>query len=157
MKWRVVVLRILGVVSLPVRGAWIEIVKRWITSAFCASLPVRGAWIEMIQSWIVSYHCASLPVRGAWIEISWRKADTLNLMGSLPVRGAWIEIPTRASPSLHTSSLPVRGAWIEMLHHAMYQRNSVCRSPCGERGLKLLTIGAMTVATDVAPRAGSVD
>ena len=34
------------------------------------SLPVRGAWIEMINSPAVRSHDPSLPVRGAWIEIA---------------------------------------------------------------------------------------
>ena len=33
------------------------------------SLPVRGAWIEIDQIPIVSQRVLSLPVRGAWIEI----------------------------------------------------------------------------------------
>ena len=55
------------------------------------SLPVRGAWIE------ISVHAnsprlqKSLPVRGAWIEIKMMVKNG-NENGSLPVRGAWIEI-----------------------------------------------------------------
>ncbi len=33
--------------SLPVRGAWIEIVVRLRREYLDTSLPVRGAWIEM--------------------------------------------------------------------------------------------------------------
>ena len=79
----------------------------------------------------------SLPVRGAWIEIGRIRFDGLRLTpgASLPVRGAWIEIQSRRGwkPSGITS-LPVRGAWIEI----MAQR-------------------ASAAASDVAPRAGSVD
>ena len=40
-------------------------------SAF-RSLPVRGAWIEMVrEEKIVPLTSESLPVRGAWIEIYW--------------------------------------------------------------------------------------
>ena len=36
-----------------------------------ASLPVRGAWIEIIKTAdACSVCCKSLPVRGAWIEIA---------------------------------------------------------------------------------------
>ena len=56
--------------SLPVRGAWIEIV----ISATCVpralSLPVRGAWIEIVISATCVPRALSLPVRGAWIEIN---------------------------------------------------------------------------------------
>ena len=36
--------------SLPTRGAWIEInpVRIWLSTT--ASLPTRGAWIEIVQS-----------------------------------------------------------------------------------------------------------
>ena len=33
------------------------------------SLPVRGAWIEISTVATKSFYCGSLPVRGAWIEI----------------------------------------------------------------------------------------
>ena len=33
------------------------------------SLPVRGAWIEMSRGYKDSASWKSLPVRGAWIEI----------------------------------------------------------------------------------------
>ena len=33
------------------------------------SLPVRGAWIEMLAAACGGFALASLPVRGAWIEI----------------------------------------------------------------------------------------
>ena len=58
-------------VSLPVRGAWIEI-KRTLDffREVSSSLPVRGAWIEMFApSDTVTTTVPSLPVRGAWIEI----------------------------------------------------------------------------------------
>ena len=35
-------------VSLPVRGAWIEIAHRLSREYLDTSLPVRGAWIEII-------------------------------------------------------------------------------------------------------------
>ena len=56
--------------SLPSRGAWIEIVTgtvRWAATA--ASLPSRGAWIEITLSVMLIGLPLSLPSRGAWIEI----------------------------------------------------------------------------------------
>ncbi len=36
------------------------------------SLPVRGAWIEMVETLLIGIvRSWSLPVRGAWIEIGW--------------------------------------------------------------------------------------
>ena len=57
------------IVSLPVRGAWIEIVVGGVCANADASLPVRGAWIEMEIPVILAMSAMSLPVRGAWIEI----------------------------------------------------------------------------------------
>ena len=57
-----------------------------------SSLPVRGAWIEILSTGYYVLGIMSLPVRGAWIEIAnIVDADNEDL-GSLPVRGAWIEI-----------------------------------------------------------------
>ena len=36
---------------------------------FALSLPVRGAWIEIIAEPLHGVEQVSLPVRGAWIEI----------------------------------------------------------------------------------------
>ena len=56
------------------------------------SLPVRGAWIEMTvyNKWFCRFQ--SLPVRGAWIEITDDGRTRHRQDVSLPVRGAWIEI-----------------------------------------------------------------
>ena len=57
-------------VSLPVRGAWIEILRMAGDVEYVKSLPVRGAWIEMALVRIADFYgVSSLPVRGAWIEI----------------------------------------------------------------------------------------
>ena len=56
------------------------------------SLPVRGAWIEISSpDWPGRVGPGSLPVRGAWIEITHQRKEGAE-RGSLPVRGAWIEI-----------------------------------------------------------------
>ena len=36
--------------SLPMRGAWIEIVDELHTRSEAKSLPMRGAWIEILRS-----------------------------------------------------------------------------------------------------------
>ena len=41
------------------------------------SLPVRGAWIEIGSDVLESVEDTSLPVRGAWIEISSEKPKDL--------------------------------------------------------------------------------
>ena len=60
---------------------------------------------------------------------------------SLPVRGAWVEI---ADVLVHVGaqmSLPVRGAWVEIANAGKVAVLEEGRSPCGERGLKLLLFG----------------
>ena len=48
------------------------------------SLPVRGAWIEMLSSMVCVVVTPSLPVRGAWIEIISRKVLWLYNIGRSP-------------------------------------------------------------------------
>ena len=55
--------------SLPVRGAWVEIILETVASSHHGSLPVRGAWVEMLPQLIATFVSGSLPVRGAWVEI----------------------------------------------------------------------------------------
>ena len=60
----------IGLPSLPVRGAWIEILPQPILARRPRpSLPVRGAWIEMSPHPSNRGRVQSLPVRGAWIEM----------------------------------------------------------------------------------------
>ena len=85
-------------------------------------------------------HCLSLPVRGAWIEILETLSISRDKDMSLPVRGAWIEISNSYLAYAVTQSLPVRGAWIEILQDFMNFLMLSGRSPCGERGLKWVTV-----------------
>ena len=62
-------LRAQTLTSLPVRGAWIEIIFEGVEFPANLSLPVRGAWIEIETQLNTAFRSASLPVRGAWIEI----------------------------------------------------------------------------------------
>ena len=55
--------------SLPSRGAWIEISSAEHRTVSRPSLPSRGAWIEIIVLRDFDLRDASLPSRGAWIEI----------------------------------------------------------------------------------------
>ena len=71
MKSVVSLVSALVLVSLPVRGAWIEIICLMLDRILSAmSLPVRGAWIEIASSGGLQICNQSLPVRGAWIEIT---------------------------------------------------------------------------------------
>ena len=73
------------------------------------SLPVRGAWIEIVCSCPRFVPAASLPVRGAWIEITAEIGRQLH-DGSLPVRGAWIEISPDGLEALRTPVAPRAGS-----------------------------------------------
>ena len=52
-------------------------------------------------------------------------------------------------------SLPVRGAWVEIRSVMVFFLLFLCRSPCGERGLKYGEY-SYWFGEKVAPRAGSV-
>ena len=114
MKCRLVRNGVEVALSLPVRGAWIEILIMKTVRISVESLPVRGAWIE-ITSYALYFApgAVSLPVRGAWIEMVYPCPPRLPPR-SLPVRGAWIEIFYGRTQSEALASLPVRGAWIEI-------------------------------------------
>ena len=51
------------------------------------SLPVRGAWIEIHRPCRSGLRCPSLPVRGAWIEIQIGQLLT-NLLLVAPRKGS---------------------------------------------------------------------
>ena len=104
---------------------------------FALSLPVRGAWIEM-PSYSSRIICISSRSPCGERGLKWVRNRVCYIpIRSLPVRGAWIEINSSLAYAVtHTPSLPVRGAWIEISADGVQHRNRACRSPCGERGLK---------------------
>ena len=67
---------------------------------FALSLPVRGAWVEIVRGCDDGDGAGvSLPVRGAWVEISFFADCVLKDSTSLPVRGAWVEMATHTCGS----------------------------------------------------------
>ena len=63
---------------------------------------------------------------------------SLYALQSLPSRGAWIEILGAPGNRIYPPpSLPSRGAWIEIDGTPIQSPVISCRSPHGERGLKL--------------------
>ena len=56
--------------SLPMRGAWIEILRLLSDARLCLSLPMRGAWIKINAPGAARIREVSLPRRGAWIEMA---------------------------------------------------------------------------------------
>ena len=73
------------------------------------SLPVRGAWVEMWKPTSSTMRRMSLPVRGAWVEML-ECIDGGNGIGSLPVRGAWVEIAATVQRSSSDVVAPRAGS-----------------------------------------------
>ena len=48
-------------------------------------------------------------------------------------------------------SLPVRGAWVEIATAARITGRAMCRSPCGERGLKSCAVGTFDLDAGRSP------
>ena len=124
---------------------------------FALSLPVRGAWIEMLHSSRARQRAVSRSPCGErglkfllFICAAVRAA-------SLPVRGAWIEIlfPFIGFPkTVRRSPCGERGL---KFFPRLCKGKIARRSPCGERGLKCLFRLFLVIPSAVAPRAGSVD
>ena len=49
MKWKPIGYVLVGQVSHPSRGAWIEITPLWLVCKVLQSHPSRGAWIEIAK------------------------------------------------------------------------------------------------------------
>ena len=77
------------------------------------SLPVRGAWVEIICRMLERILSASLPVQGAWVEISRMQAHHRPACRS-PCRERGLKCRIYPLPVCVKSSLPVQGAWVEM-------------------------------------------
>ena len=101
------------------------------------SLPARGAWIEIYPLQEVFPDLLwSLPARGAWIEIhsSGVKRRTIMCRSPHGERGLKYHSPPAGGPV--SRSLPARGAWIEIGGQRDTAVFIAGRSPHGERGLK---------------------
>ena len=119
-----------------------------------ASLPLRGAWIEILPPTRKRRLPRSLPLRGAWIEIVRHIPPHLDQQ-SLPLRGAWIEI---FSADWTTAHEPCRSPYgergLKSLSPSVLMPLS-CRSPYGERGLKCLWQAELVAETPSLPLRGA--
>ena len=147
--------------SLPVRGAWIEMQTLQTPNALCGSLPVRGAWIEIrghgypSQLW-----CRRSPCGERGLKFKRRNLHTILLCRSpcgerglkcknhrnkcteicrSPCGERGLKYDYIIARSGAIVSLPVRGAWIEIANTGATADSVTRRSPCGERGLKSFT------------------
>ena len=123
--------------SLPVRGAWIEIYLKGLTCATLGRSPCGERGLKCLVGVLALRTDArrspcgerglKCPENGGRPDEPCRspcgerglKFLRLVLLDeivhqSLPVRGAWIEISTRRAGASRRRSLPVRGAWIEI-------------------------------------------
>ena len=121
--------------SLPTRGAWIEMWMNLSLMVKTIVAPHAGS-VDRNHSFVNNYFAKilSLPTRGAWIEISQRITVLFGATGSLPTRGAWIEMSKVADMNATAASLPTRGAWIEIRQSLDSPLFGSGRSPRGERG-----------------------
>ncbi len=167
----------LAVLSLPMRGAWIEIADEKANTSAAMSLPMRGAWIEIVsnpsQTMLAGRRspCGerglklrqvphvkrlrmSLPMRGAWIEIVHFFRHIPSYVRSLPMRGAWIEIKVSVSKVIRLCRSPCGERGLKYQSSAKNHHNNG-RSPCGERGLKLLLAQFLVDRTKSLPMRGA--
>ena len=100
------------------------------------SLPIRGAWIEIPTT------CATLAARSRRSPSGERGLKSRprwgirGLRGSLPIRGAWIEIATGRDARGGTCRSPSGERGLKCFDR-IQQVEFGGRSPSGERGLKL--------------------
>ena len=142
------------------------------------SLPVRGAWIEIVAGKRAGIHEGSLPVRGAWIEMEdiIKNGSPEKCRSPCGERGLKCRPYDRYAAGTRRSPCGERGLkYFRRCVADLQGRRSPCgerglkslfpplrealtgRSPCGERGLKSAGHLAHVKADFVAPRAGSVD
>ena len=105
---------------------------------FALSLPVRGAWIEIfcalpaLQGALCRSPCGERGLKSVIFSMPF-----LQLL-SLPVRGAWIEIVMETQEFQKMSGRSPCGERGLKSSAARTTRLTRCRSPCGERGLKCI-------------------
>ena len=128
-----------GYMSLPARGAWIEIRPDDNTSSSPTSLPARGVWIEMLFAWSDIPRCASHSPQGeCGLKFSTvQVAESFRV--SLPARGVWIEIKTACFQRSGSSSHSPQGECGLKFSRGTPTSSIPGHSPQGECGLKFET------------------
>ena len=123
-----------NLLSLFIRGAWIEILSAFFPPSFIWSLFIRGAWIEIVMpSYRDLYSCrSSYEERGLKYSLQklfsgWPRRSSYEERGlKFPYRVFWYELAValhtrsvdwnrpREKRILREKSLFIRGAWIEI-------------------------------------------
>ena len=120
--------------SLPVRGAWVEMSVPPSPYSRPWSLPVRGAWVEiMAASLICAEPMGRSPCGERGLKLPHNYCILRQLLGRSPCGERGLKSPTAFVALFTIPSLPVRGAWVEMLKES-----------------------SQYILRSVAPRAGSV-
>ena len=123
-------------VSLPSRGAWIEMQHLAADQRILHVAPLAGSVDRNLRRGRSRERVPAVAPLAGSVDRN-QDMQRSNYIGrrSLPSRGAWIEIvPCRVYRSSDRPSLPSRGAWIEMDGVRMAYDKHMGRSPRGERG-----------------------
>ena len=122
------------------------------------SLPSRGAWIEIgIEGKAMgALGCGRSP-RGERGLKSLCRPCAEKLGQSLPSRGAWIEMAVGWTMGPARCGRSPRGERGLKCRRVKQSEIDMRRSPRGERGLKYPNAAQPGIRRDVAPLAGSVD
>ena len=123
--------------SLPMRGEWIEMAARWkpTTASRCLS-PCGESGLKCLSRPDRKLDQLSLPMRGEWIEII-AVIQEENRQRVSPCGESGLKFKLRAGKGLRAVSLPMRGEWIEIQKRRVKYGENSRLSPCGESGLKL--------------------
>ena len=100
------------------------------------SLPVRGAWVEItICARRKARKSRSLPVRGAWVEIAAVRCFPAATVRRSPCGERGLKFQGAVSDGMASGRSPCgeRGLKWLAISEWLEERG---RSPCGERGLK---------------------
>ena len=179
LKFRLLRRMVRPLVSLPVRGAWIEmptprghlpprlrrspcgerglkLLLSWFLPPFSCRSPCGERGLKSPFSWPFSAFRGRSPCGERGLKLQ-QRSQTPELMPSLPVRGAWIEIASTILPFRPLMSLPVRGAWIEIRLSSVGELKIPLSLPVRGAWIEILSARGWKAAAKVAPRAGSVD
>ena len=121
---------------------------------FLLSLPTRGAWIEITSSQLYFSGSESLPTRGAWIEIS-TVLPCSSTTSRSPHGERGLKFYSTGYLLWHRQGRSPHGErGLKYLVRRIV--GAVCsRSPHGERGLKLLFEGPLVVGDASLPTRGA--
>lgn len=99
------------------------------------SLPMRGAWIEMLPKRLPPPPSNVAPHAGAWIEIRIKLANEQE-QSSFPMRGAWIEILPHRWPGIGNKKA-LKGAFLFFIYSFLiFRQCSYCLTGRGGRSLR---------------------